>query len=214
MLLRTDSVSIDLERNEGVAQGAVLRFKGVPILAVPSLSFPLSDARKSGWLPPSFNTDNRSGFELQVPYYWNIAPNRDATLTPRVITRRGFALDSEFRYLEPHNEGRLSLDWLPNDRLTGHAREALQWNHLGGVQGQLRYGADLVRVSDDEWWKDFPNPSRSLTPRLLPLRAFVERSFTAGGSEGEVYARAVQWQVLQGSDISVVAPYERTPQVA
>jgi LPS-assembly protein len=211
-VLRTDSVRLDLDANEGVAEGAVLRFLGVPILALPALSFPLSDARKSGWLPPSINTDNRSGVELSVPWYWNIAPNRDATLTPRVITRRGFGLDTEFRYLEPHDEGTLALDWLPNDRLTRTSREALQWTHEGAF-GQLRYGAGLVRVSDDEWWKDFPNASRSLTPRLLPLRAFAERPFAFNGGEGLVYARAVQWQVLQASDALVVSPYERTPQV-
>jgi LPS-assembly protein len=80
----------------------------VPILAVPGMSFPLSDDRKSGWLPPSVDIDNRSGVELAVPYYWNIAPNRDATLTPRVMTRRGFGVDSEFRYLEPRHQGALA----------------------------------------------------------------------------------------------------------
>ncbi len=212
-LLRADSVRLDLDLNEGVAEGAVLRFLGVPILALPGLSFPLSDARKSGWLPPSVNTDNRSGIELSVPYYWNIAPNRDATLTPRLITRRGLGLDTEFRYLEDRDEGTLALDWLPNDRLTGTSREALQWTHEGSAFGQLRYGADLVRVSDDEWWKDFPNAGRSLTARLLPLRAYAERPFQFSAGEGLVYARALQWQVLQANDAVVVSPYERTPQL-
>ncbi|MDP2004698.1 MAG: LPS assembly protein LptD [Rubrivivax sp.] len=212
-LLRTDSVSLDLEKNEGVAEGAVLRFLGVPILALPSLSFPLSDARKSGWLPPSINTDNRSGVELSMPWYWNIAPQRDATLTPRLITRRGFGLDTEFRYLEPSDEGAVNFDWLPNDRLTGRAREALQWSHLGQLATGTRYSADLVRVSDDEWWKDFPNAGRSLTARLLPARLALEHPFAAGPGEGLVYARALQWQVLQASDEIVVSPYERTPQV-
>lgn len=212
-LLRTDSVSLDLEKNEGVAEGAVLRFLGVPILALPALSFPLSDARKSGWLPPSVNTDNRSGVELSVPWYWNIAPQRDATLTPRLITRRGFGLDTEFRYLQPRDEGAVNFDWLPNDRLTGHSREALQWSHLGGFGTGTRYSAEMVRVSDDEWWKDFPNASRSLTPRLLAARAALEHPFAAGPGEGLLYARALQWQVLQASDETVVSPYERTPQI-
>ena len=212
-VLRADSVKLDLDTNEGVAEGAVLRFLGVSILALPSLSFPLSDSRRSGWLPPSVNTDNRSGVELAVPFYWNIAPNRDATLTPRFITRRGAALDTELRYLEPHDEGTARLDWLPNDRLTQQSREAVQWKHDGNNGPGLRYSADVVRVSDDAWWKDFPNANRSLTPRLLPLRASVQRSFSVAGGEGLVYARAVQWQVLQGSDATVVSPYERTPQI-
>jgi LPS-assembly protein len=107
------SVEMDFDANEGIAEGAVLRFLGTPILALPSLSFPLNDARKSGWLPPTINMDNRSGLELAMPYYWNIAPNRDATLAPRIITRRGLGLDAEFRYLEPGDGGTLQLNWLP-----------------------------------------------------------------------------------------------------
>ncbi len=212
-VLRTDRVSLDLDKNEGVAEGAVLRFLDVPILALPALSFPLSDARKSGWLPPSINTDNRSGVELSVPWYWNIAPQRDATLTPRLITRRGLGLDTEFRYLEPRDEGSVNFDWLPHDRLTGRSRQALQWQHQGATGGGLRYSADLVRVSDDEWWKDFPNAGRSLTARLLPGRVALELPLQTGEVQGLAYLRALRWQVLQGSDAAVVSPYERTPQV-
>ena len=79
----TRRLRIDFEANEGIAEGAVLRFYGVPILAAPVLSFPLTDARKSGWLPPSIALDSHSGLQVAAPYYWNIAPNRDATLTPR-----------------------------------------------------------------------------------------------------------------------------------
>jgi LPS-assembly protein len=123
---------MDLDANEGIAEGAVLRFLGVPILALPSLSFPLNDARKSGWLPPTINLDNRSGVELLVPYYWNIAPNRDATLAPRIITRRGPG--SGRRVPLPGaraSSGTLQLNWLPNDRLAGRSRNALQWLHEG-----------------------------------------------------------------------------------
>ena len=81
-LLSTDKVHLDFAANEGIAEGAVLRFYGVPILAAPRLSFPLGDERKSGWLPPSMGLDSKSGFQFSIPYYWNIAPNRDATFTP------------------------------------------------------------------------------------------------------------------------------------
>ncbi len=212
-LLRTDSVQLDLEASEGVAVGAVLRFQGVPILALPSLSFPLSDARRSGWLPPSIESDNRSGVQLAVPYYWNIAPNRDATLTPRVITRRGLGLNTEFRYLEPGMRGTLALDWLPRDRVAGRPREALQWSHESNLDGDFRATLDGVRVSDDDWWKDFPNANRGPTSRLLPLRLGLEKPFELVGGQGLVYARALRWQALQGSDSAIVAPYERSPQI-
>jgi LPS-assembly protein len=215
-VLRADRVSLDLETNEGVAEGATLRFLGLPILALPTLSFPLSDNRRSGWLPPSFDTDNRSGIEISAPYYWNIAPNRDATFTPRVITRRGLGLNGEFRYLERQMQGSVAVNWLPRDTLAGRSREAVQWQHDGDLTTLgtgLRYGVELVRVSDDEWWKDFPSAGRSLSARLLPLRANVEKSFAVPYGEGLAYARALRWQVLQGSDAVVVSPYQRSPQV-
>ena len=211
--LRMRSVEMDFDANEGRAEGAVLRFLGMPILALPSLSFPLNDARKSGWLPPSINLDNRSGLELSVPYYWNIAPNRDATLAPRIITRRGLGLDSEFRYLEPAYGGTLALNWLPHDRLAGRARHGVGWQHEGRLGAGFEYRADVARVSDPDWWKDFPDSNRGFTPRLLPLHAALERPFPFAGGQGLAYARATRWQVLQASDSFITAPYERSPQV-
>ena len=212
-VLQARRIELDMDANEGVAERAVLRFLGAPILGLPVLSFPLTDARKSGWLPPSVNVDNRSGVEVAVPYYWNIAPNRDATITPRVMTRRGLGLDTEFRYLEPRFEGGMLLQWLPNDQVAERSREALQWRHDGLLGGGVRYGLDLARVSDDDWWKDFPEVGRGVTARLLPLRLQAERSFELSGGTGEVYARALRWQVLQAEDSFIDSPYERSPQV-
>ena len=213
-VLQTRSVNIDLDANEGIAEGAVLRFLGVPILAMPTLSFPLGDGRKSGWLPPSIDIDNRSGVGITVPYYWNIAPNRDATLAPRLITRRGLGLDSEFRYLERSFDGTLRLDWLPNDRVADRSREAVQWLHEGRLPLGFDYSANVVRVSDADWWKDFPDAGRSFTARLLQSRLELQRPFALPGrGEGLFYARSLQWQVLQDADSVISAPYERSPQV-
>lgn len=212
-VLKADRVTIDLDTNEGVAEGARLHFLGATILALPTISFPLSDARKSGWLPPSLNIDSRSGVELAVPYYWNIAPNRDATLTPRVLTRRGLGLDAEFRYLDSRYEGTLGAEVLPFDRAADRSRHALSWQHEGAVLRDTRYWADVVRVSDDDWWKDFPDAGRSLAPRLLAQQGGVETPFGVPGGSGLAYARVQQWQVLQGSEQRVTAPYQRSPQV-
>ena len=220
-VLKADRVQIDLEANEGIAEGAVLRFLGTPILALPALSFPLGDARKTGWLPPSVNIDNRSGIELSVPWYWNLAPNRDLTLAPRLATRRGLALDTEFRYLEPAHRGELRLDLLPHDRLYGGTRGALGWTHESRLPWALELGVDASRVSDREWWRDFPNRSRGPTTRLLPTRVALQRRVALGSSPagGEpalevlAYARLSQWQVLQDNDAPIVAPYERRPQL-
>ncbi len=225
-VLQARQVQLDQAIGVGVAEGAVLRFLDFPILALPALSFPLGDQRKSGWLPPSINIDNRSGLEISAPYYWNIAPNRDATLSPRVITRRGLALDAEFRYLQPHNEGVVGVDWLPDDRLARRSRHALRWQHDGTLDAGtgpgwlrgLRYRVDGARVSDNDWWKDFPSASRSLTTRLLPTRASAELPFQLGDVsaavvQGWVYARLMNWQVLQSDESFIASPYQRRPQL-
>ena len=212
-VLKTDRVTIDLDTNEGIAEGAVLRFLGTPILALPRLSFPLGDMRKSGWLPPSLNLDNRSGLVVSVPWYWNIAPNRDATLAPRVISRRGLGLDSELRYLEPSMDGTLRVDWLPHDRVTGRARDSVQWRHDGQLPLGFQYSASVARVSDNGWWKDFPDANRSFAARLLPVRLGVVRPFDGPHGAGLAYARALRWQVLQDTDSFIDAPYNRSPQI-
>ena len=208
-LLSTDRVRLNFDDNEGVAEGAVLRFLGVPILAAPVLSFPLTDERKSGWLPPSIGIDSRSGVQVAVPWYWNIAPNRDATLTPSISSRRGIGLGTEFRYLEPRYGGVLRLDLLPNDRTTGRSRYALAGNHDAELARDTRLAVRVLRVSDDAYWKDFPRELPTLTPRLLLTDLQASRPLGAW----TIYARALRWQVLQSSDSVIDAPYERLPQI-
>jgi LPS-assembly protein len=219
-LLSAARLDLDFTRNEGVAQGAVLRFLGVPILALPKMSFPLTGARKSGWLPPSVNLDNRSGLDLSVPWYWNIAPNRDATIAPRLSTRRGAGLDGEFRYLEATYAGELALRWLPHDQVEGRERHALRVRHdaslaaLSAVTGSdMRLQLAGERVSDDAWWRDFPRSTGALTPRLLPLRAGLEQPVQLAAGEGLAYLRTTRWQVLQTDQAPIVAPYDRALQL-
>jgi LPS-assembly protein len=214
-LLSADRVTMDFATNEGVAEGAVLRFYGVPILAGPSLSFPLTDARKSGWLPPTTSLDNKSGVLLSVPYYWNLAPNRDATLTPTVISKRGVGLGTEFRYLEPNYAGALNLNLLPDDRLAGRSRSALGLTHEGAMFGNGVFKASVARVSDDDYWKDFPHDWPGLTPRLLAADLQASKGF----GNWNTYARVLRWQVLQeplSQDLSeqiYPVPYDREPQI-
>ncbi|MBK1612875.1 organic solvent tolerance protein [Rubrivivax gelatinosus] len=212
-VLEAREVRLDFDANEGVADGAVLRFLGAPILAGPSISFPLTDERKSGWLPPSIGLDSRSGLELTVPYYWNIAPNRDATIAPWLSTKRGAGLQTQFRYLERSLGGTLDLDVLPNDRVADRSRSAWHWEHEGRFGSSGFYSADFRHVSDDGWWKDFPDSRRSLTPRLLGSDARIEQALHLGDSEGLAYVRTQRWQVLQDSDQLVTSPYQRSPQV-
>ena len=215
-LLRARRMHVDEEEEVGWAEGAALDFKGVPILPIPSVTFPLSSQRKSGWLPPTIALDNVSGLDLTVPYYWNIAPNRDATLLPSLMTRRGVDLFGEFRYLESDYQGRVQGNLMPYDKLRARNRWGLFARHSGTVHsgidavGPLSLNLNLNRVSDNDYWRDFTRRGLSLTTRLLANDA------TLGWSRGDfsLTARALKWQTLQDVTAPIVPPYDRLPQLA
>ena len=210
-VLSSNKVKLDFDANEGIAEGAVLRFYGVPILAAPVLSFPLTDERKSGWLPPSINLDSRSGLQVSIPYYWNIAPNRDATLTPAVSVRRGVGGEAEFRYLEPNYSGNVGLNLLPKDYSARRSRYEFGFAHDAALAFDTTLRVRAERVSDDNYWKDFPGSVKSLTPRLLVADLQLNREV----NDWATYARVQSWQVQQTGDADsrIVAPYDRAPQV-
>lgn len=222
--LSTAKVSMDFENNEGVAENAVVRFMGVPILAAPVLSFPLTEDRKSGWLPPTFEQSSRSGLVYTQPYYWNIAPNRDATLTPTYSSRRGMGLNTELRYLEATHRGQLDHKWLPSDHLAGNARWLTHLQQEFTVDEHTSAALKVLKVSDDDYWKDFTSDPPGLTRRLLSSSAHIERHLSVnqvglrelGASDLSWYARVQDWQVLQ--DLSepanrITTPYRRAPQL-
>ena len=227
--LKTSQVYMDLDASEGKAKDAVIWFKGVPILAAPTLTFPLDDHRKSGLLPPTFDYDSKSGFELSAPYYWNIAANRDMTLAPKLSTRRGAGLDLEFRYLEARDQGTWRLDALPDDRVAMKPRGLLAAEHQGfaqsaaGGDSRTDYDVLLRRVSDDDYWRDFPHNLPSLTPRLYDSHARFEHTLNAsnwglGDSQTVMYGNVQSWQTLRDrvdttTESQITSPYRRTPQL-
>ncbi|MET3493924.1 LPS-assembly protein LptD [Variovorax boronicumulans] len=129
-MLSAATITTDTEENEGVATNARLSFMGISTPPIPSVSFPLSNARKSGLLPPTVGLDNTNGMEISQPYYWNIAPNRDATITPTIMSKRGLNLGSEFRYLEKGYSGSVRLDLMGSDRLVGQRYNELRTSQL------------------------------------------------------------------------------------
>ena len=214
-VLSGTSFKFDQESETGVATGAVLRFKNVPILAFPTISFPLSDKRKSGLLPPTFNLDSTSGFEVSQPYYFNIAPNRDATLTTTVMSKRGIDLGAEARYLERDYRGRLRANFLPGDALRKINRWSYALQHAGSIDtgfsqvGNLGLNLNLNRVSDNNYWRDFPRSTGSLTQRLLSS----DGSLSWGRGYLTTSVRALKWQTLQDPLSPIVPPYDRLPQL-
>lgn len=213
-ILRAASIRIDEADDTGQATNGVLRFKGVPILALPSMSFPLTEQRKSGALPPTIGLDNLSGVEITQPYYWNIAPNRDATFFPTVMTKRGVDFGGEFRYLERGYNGQLRANYMPNDRLREMDRWGFAARHDGTIFpdspiGGVGLNLNLNRVSDDNYWRDFNRTTATLTQRLLAN----DGALSWGRGDFSVVARAQKWQVLQDVNAPIVPPYERLPQI-
>ena len=214
-ILRASTLRLDNEEEVGTAEGAVLSFMQVPILPIPYLSFPLTEQRKSGLLPPTPGLDDVNGVELALPYYWNIAPNRDATLTPTLMSKRGINLASEFRYLETDYSGQLRLDLMPNDPLRSINRWGLTANHQANVPnpfdaGSLALSLSLNRVSDNNYWRDFTASSATLKQRLLANDATV--SWADGYFSHSV--RTLKWQTLQDVASPIIPPYDRLPQLS
>ena len=217
-VLRARSLHLDKLEDVGVAKGGVLEFKGVPILPIPSISFPLSNRRKSGLLPPTIGLDSVSGFEYAQPWYWNIAPNRDATITPTLMTRRGVGLGGEFRYLEPRYSGELSANVMPGDRLRERDRWALGVQHRASLDsplGGLNLNLNARRVSDNDYWRDFPQRTNSAglvdhsAQRLLPGDASL--SWASGAHSMSL--RTLKWQTLQDPLAPITPPYDLLPQL-
>ncbi len=214
-ILRATTLRLDNEEEIGIAQGAVLSFKGIPILPVPAVSFPLTDKRRSGVLPVTVGLDSVNGSEIVVPYYWNIAPNRDATITPTLMTSRGVDWGGEFRYLEANYSGIVRGSYMPNDTLRDGDRWGLAYTHQGSVNtgvaavGNVGVGLNINRVSDDNYWRDFTRASGTLTQRLLPS----SMTTTWGQGRLSTSVQVLKWQTLQDVVSPIVPPYDRVPQV-
>jgi LPS-assembly protein len=214
-VLKAASLQVNEEDNSIQAKDLQLRFKDVPILSASSLSFPLSNSRQSGLLAPLIGIDTVSGIEISSPYYWNIAPNRDATLTTTVMSKRGVAVDTEFRYLEPDAQGQTRLNVMPQDRLREQSRWGVSTQNMGGYDtgnpllGRLGFNVNINRVSDDQYWRDFPRAGLSLTQRLLPATGSL---FWAQG-DLSMMMQVLQFQTLQDVSSPITPPYDRSPQI-
>ncbi|RZT43098.1 LPS-assembly protein [Cupriavidus agavae] len=198
-------LDLDSDREVGTAYGGVLHFFGVPVAGAPAFTFPLNDDRRSGVLPPLMGYSSKSGFDLTVPYYFNLAPNRDLTLFPRLLSERGVQLGGDFRYLGDGYSGRLRAEFLPDDKKAGRDRWAYSFQHNQQIiPGMVAY-ANISKVSDDQYPDDL---TRTVSQSTL-------RQYTQEG--GVIYnwnywtflARVQKFQTLRPSEPS----YEREPQL-
>jgi LPS-assembly protein len=207
--LKAGRLDLDSGRDVGTAHRSVVYFKGVPILGAPAMSFPLSDARKTGWLPPTIGTTNKGGLEVTVPYYLNIAPNRDLTLYPRLFARRGLQIGADGRYLGETYFGQTRVEALFNDQQTKTNRYALSSTHTQTLAPGLSYAWNVNAASDDDYPSDFSRTITESSQRLL-LRDFA---VNYGAAFWNASARVSNYQVLQDPAAPIVRPYDRLPQL-
>ncbi len=195
--ISSPQVDLDFDKNEGVARNGVLYFKDVPILYSPYLTFPIKKERKSGLLVPTYGTTSNSGFDFSLPYYFNLAPNYDATLTPRYLSKRGLMLGGQFRYLGRTYSGQVDGTYLPDDALTGDKRWLLLAQHKQDLGNGFRTALDLRRVSDDDYFRDFSSFGLTTsTVNYLPSSARVTWS---GLKYFSAQLAAYSYQTLQDS---------------
>ena len=217
--VRARDLAIDRDRDVGVARDASIEFMGTPIFYSPYLSFSLHQERKTGFLTPHYGSSNTSGAEFTLPFYINIAPNRDATIAPRIMTRRGVLVNGEFRYLDPTYRGESRVEVLPNDDVRGgDARWAYQVRHAQNLPADWSAGLRWQRVSDDNYFTDLGTKVSQTSQVQLPSDLTLGRVASWGGAGVGSYsldAIVQRWQTLQADPLTpITPPYNRMPQLS
>src|SRR5450631_957536 len=205
--LNAARISLDTRLQEGTAHNVTMRFKDVPIFYTPYISFPLGDERKSGVLFPSFGHSGTNGYQFEVPYYFNLQPNYDLTLTPGLLSARGVQLASEFRYLTAGSRGQVEASFLPGDKQTHSDRSYFHVTDTTDLAHGLRFDADVATVSDSNYFSDFAVGSEQTSVTFLERRAEFLYYDDAWRIRGEL-------QNFQTIDILLydfVRPYSRAP---
>ncbi|KJV30266.1 LPS biosynthesis protein [Aquitalea magnusonii] len=210
--LKSSTLDLNYATNIGVARNARVEFQGVPILYTPWIDFPLDGSRKSGLLTPTFRSGT-TGFDIALPYYWNIAPNFDATLTPHINLKRGTMLAGEFRYLEPDYEGSIYTEQLRNDKLTHTNRYAWYATHKQNLLPGLTFGYDYNYVSDTKYFDDFGDRTLQAINVNLLRQAWTKYNTSWQGGNLEAMLRVQRYQTLEDPLIPADQPYARVPQL-
>jgi len=208
-VIEARKIHLDRDSGQGTAQRATLRFMGVPLVYLPWISFPIDDKRRSGLLYPVLGSSDQSGVQLSQPFYWNMAPNYDMTITPRFMEKRGVMLEDEFRYLGRNTRSRLNLEYLDDDRLTGEARYRYALHHESRLSRHWNLKLAGSVVSDDDYLTDFSSGLDSTS--LTHLARYADLLYQSRHWRG-----VIRHQVYQTIDPTIPLaerPYKRLPQV-
>jgi len=208
-LVEAADIDLDTRTGIGTARGMKLRFQGIPILYAPYLSFPISDARKSGILTPEIGGTSRSGTEIRVPWYWNIAPNYDATITPRLLTDRGLQLQTQFRYLTEVHSGTINAQYLNDDSLINDSRSYIGVDHRSLFRNHWRNELEFGEVSDNQYFEDLGGSlSTSTTTHLNRALRFDYHTDTVS-----LFGQVQDFQTIDDAILPDEEPYQRLPQL-
>jgi LPS-assembly protein len=211
--LEAKQLDLDFEQEDGEAVHPRLRFFDATILASPWATFPLGDRRRSGILTPYYAQTSQRGLEFGLPYYWNIAPEYDATITPVYMAKRGLQVKNQGRYLDRSFTGELKFEVLPEDKLTGESREGVSWQHTHTFPRSTQLNIDYNRVSDDFYFVDLATQVKQLSVGNLPQDAYVTHGGNWGRASYSAQARVQRFQTLQDPAAPIVPPYHRIPQL-
>lgn len=207
--IRASRVRLDPAARQGTARNVSLWFKGAPVFYSPWFSFPLGDERKTGFLAPSVGRSSESGTVVATPWYWNAAPNYDATLTPRWLEDRGVQLRSQWRWLGPAGFWQLDNEHLPDDDLAGEDRTFNRIQQRADLPGGWRTRIDASEVSDTDYFDDLGEDLALSSQTHLLRRGDLSWS----GGAGRFRARVENFQTLDESIAADDRPYERMPQL-
>ncbi len=207
--IRARSARLDNVTNRGVARATLVDFEGVPIIYLPYLSFPLSTARQSGVLFPVLGSNSRDGEIIGVPWYWNIAPNQDATFTPTEYTSRGVDLGAEYRYLSGDDSGAVDGDYLPYDTSYGSERSYGRLLDRLDLPDNTRVQADLESVSDTEYFEDFTEGTQATSTAFLPRNIQILHR----DDIFDVDLQSADFQTLDATLPVYERPYVQTPRL-
>ena len=216
--LKAADIDINQRAAIGVGRNVRLDFKGLPILYTPFISFPVGNERKSGFLFPDFGTSSRSGTALIIPWYWNIAPNYDATFSPTWFSKRGGKLDTEFRYMSEYGKSTFFGQYLPDDKVYGDSRSLVRFTDQSDFTRHLRLDIEASNASDRQWFKDFGQGPEGTSITYLDRNASL--TYLSDHWYASVLAQNFQAIDLTAIDTSMlignnsVRPYTILPQVA
>jgi len=205
----------DMDQNKEVAtvRGARFEFFDTTLMALPYASFSLDKQRKSGFLAPYYSHNTRRGLEVGIPYYWNIAPEQDLTVTPSVMSKRGEEVKTDYRYLGATYKGELRYELLPHDKILDTSRSAITFEHQQQITPQLFGRLNINAVSDPRYFVDLSSQVRQVSQGILPREGYLQYNGTVGTTGYYVQTLVQHYQTLQDPLAPITPPYDRLPQV-